>query len=452
MSGGGAAGLAWVRAGGAGADRDVAPILEGKTGALLEAAFAFPVAVHVPPATAAAGPLAVDVELRYVPTAGTLALSADVTQPGSDTVPIRCAVHYVKTAGGYRYLVRAPGAPLAGPAPLAARVDDSWAWARTPGDDRVVLRVHVGAGWRPVPDELRAAAARGPARAARGEVGAVSYAPGPLRMAGVRRRPGARSSTAKVERGSGSWPQREQRISDRPERGRGGHRRSHPAPQFPDVKRALPCPGRAGRSCATERIHLRSVYIFGTTSPRPSPPGGPPLFPRRTMADSFQKEKPPARVNLFLELPDGDATEKVELPFRTLVLGDFTGRADDTPLEDREVVDVNADNFESVMKSMDLGLDMVVPDTVRGGDNDVRVNLSIEGMDDFRPESVARQIPEVDRLVAVRNLLQDLRNRVVSMSSFRRQLEAIVTDPAQLDRLVSELGALVEDDADSDDA
>ena len=170
------------------------------------------------------------------------------------------------------------------------------------------------------------------------------------------------------------------------------------------------------------------------------------------MADSFQKEKPPARVNLFLELPDGDATEKVELPFRTLVLGDFTGRADDTPLEDREVVDVNADNFESVMKSMDLGLDMVVPDTVRGGDNDVRVNLSIEGMDDFRPESVARQIPEVDRLVAVRNLLQDLRNRVVSMSSFRRQLEAIVTDPAQLDRLVSELGALVEDDADSDDA
>ena len=168
------------------------------------------------------------------------------------------------------------------------------------------------------------------------------------------------------------------------------------------------------------------------------------------MADSFQKEKPPARVNLFLELPDGDATEKVELPFRTLVLGDFTGRVDDTPLEDREVVDVNADNFESVMKSMDLGLDVVVPDTVRGGENDLRVNLSIGGMDDFRPESVARQVPELDRLVAVRNLLQDLRNRVVSMSSFRRQLEAIVTDPAQLDRLVAELGALVEDDEVSD--
>ena len=170
------------------------------------------------------------------------------------------------------------------------------------------------------------------------------------------------------------------------------------------------------------------------------------------MADSFQKEKPPARVNLFLEVPDGDGTGKVELPFRTLVLGDFTGKADDTPLEDREVVDVNADNFESVMASMDLGLDMIVPDTIQGGDNDLRVNLSIDSMDSFRPEEVAKQVPEIDRLVAVRNLLQDLRNRVVSMSSFRRQLEGIITDPAQLDKLVEELGAMVDTDEPADDA
>lgn len=164
------------------------------------------------------------------------------------------------------------------------------------------------------------------------------------------------------------------------------------------------------------------------------------------MAESFQKEKPPSRVNLVLEVPDGDATRKTELPFRTLVLGDFTGKPDDTPLEDREVVDINADNFESVMKSMELGVDMIVPDTIRGGDNDLRVNLQIDGMDSFRPDQVARQVPEIDRLVAVRNLLQDLRNRVVSMSSFRRQLEAIVTDPEQLERLVTELSTMVDPD------
>ena len=162
-----------VQASGSGVDREVVPILEGKAAALLEAAFTFPVSVYVPPADAAeAGPLALDVELRYVPTEGTLALSAEVTQPGSDAVPIRCAIHYVRTEAGYRYLVRQPGDPLAGEAPLADRVDETWAWERTPLDgDRVVLRVHVGAGWGLIGDHLRAAASAGPAAAGRAASG-----------------------------------------------------------------------------------------------------------------------------------------------------------------------------------------------------------------------------------------------------------------------------------------
>ena len=46
------------------------------------------------------------------------------------------------------------------------------------------------------------------------------------------------------------------------------------------------------------------------------------------MSQSFQHEKPPARVNLFLEVAKGDATERVELPMRMLVVGDFTNRED----------------------------------------------------------------------------------------------------------------------------
>ena len=41
------------------------------------------------------------------------------------------------------------------------------------------------------------------------------------------------------------------------------------------------------------------------------------------MTQSFQKEKPPARVNLFLEVTQGTARKKVELPLRILVVGDF---------------------------------------------------------------------------------------------------------------------------------
>ena len=61
----------------------------------------------------------------------------------------------------------------------------------------------------------------------------------------------------------------------------------------------------------------------------------------------------------------------------------------------------------------------------------------------FSPDEVARQIPELDKLLAARNLLQDLRNRVISMGDFRRELEKVVKDEALRGRLLSELDQVV---------
>ena len=161
------------------------------------------------------------------------------------------------------------------------------------------------------------------------------------------------------------------------------------------------------------------------------------------MAQSFQKEKPPARVNLFLEVQDGGAQKKKELPLRTLVLGEYTGREDNTPLEERKPISVNKDNFESVMKSMDVQASIVVPDHLKGGDEELKVDLTFDSMKSFKPEDVARQVPALNRLLAMRNLLQDLRNRVVSTSDFRKQLEAVVKDPEALKALQADLDSLV---------
>ncbi|ARA91958.1 type VI secretion system-associated protein [Rhodothermaceae bacterium RA] len=165
------------------------------------------------------------------------------------------------------------------------------------------------------------------------------------------------------------------------------------------------------------------------------------------MSKSFQREKPPARINLFLEVQKGNAKEKVELPHRMMLMGDFKGREEETPVEDREVININKDNFDSVMKSMELELSYSVPDKLKGGDEEIPVHLKFENMNSFRPEEVARQVPQINRLVAMRNLLQDLRNRVVSLSQFRKQLEAIVQDPAQMEKLMQELDKVVKKEA-----
>lgn len=169
------------------------------------------------------------------------------------------------------------------------------------------------------------------------------------------------------------------------------------------------------------------------------------------MSQSFQHEKPPARVNLFLEVAKGDAKEKVELPMRMLVMGDFTGRADSTPLEAREVINLNKDNFGDVMRSHELRVQAAVPNTLTGQD-DIAVDLKFDSMKAFEPEAVARQVPEIARLLATRNLLQDLRNRIISAADFRKQIESVIKDDAAREQLLAELDKVVERDAAADGA
>lgn len=75
---------------------------------------------------------------------------------------------------------------------------------------------------------------------------------------------------------------------------------------------------------------------------------------------------PKERVNIRYRSASGDAREEIELPLKHVVLGDFTLRSDDRPLEERERVDINKDSFASVMSSMDLRVDANVADRLSG--------------------------------------------------------------------------------------
>lgn len=160
-------------------------------------------------------------------------------------------------------------------------------------------------------------------------------------------------------------------------------------------------------------------------------------------AESFQKEKPPARINLFLEVLKGNAKQKVELPLRLMVVGDFTQKESGVPLTDREKVNINKDNFSQVMKSSDLGVEMAVPDKLKGGDAEMKVNLKFNDLNSFNPEEVAKQVPQLARLLATRNLLQDLRNRIISINDFRKELEKVVKDKDALAKMTDELNKIV---------
>ncbi|HKJ88422.1 MAG TPA: type VI secretion system contractile sheath small subunit, partial [Gammaproteobacteria bacterium] len=96
---------------------------------------------------------------------------------------------------------------------------------------------------------------------------------------------------------------------------------------------------------------------------------------------------PKERVNIVYKPATGDATEKVELPLRVLVLGDFKKAADKRPIEEREPVQVTPDNFDEVMESMDLELSFSVPNRLTEQERgEIKVRLNPKELEDFHPD------------------------------------------------------------------
>jgi len=158
------------------------------------------------------------------------------------------------------------------------------------------------------------------------------------------------------------------------------------------------------------------------------------------MADSFQNEVPAARVNIKLDLHTGGAQKKVELPLKLLVLGDFSNREDGTPLVEKNKVSINKNNFDAVLAEYHPRTRIDVENTLAGDGSEMAVELDFTAMKDFHPEQVVRQVPELRALLAMRNLLRDLKSNLLDNATFRRELEKILKD----DRLTSSLQAELE--------
>ncbi|ELN2574361.1 type VI secretion system contractile sheath small subunit [Enterobacter kobei] len=160
------------------------------------------------------------------------------------------------------------------------------------------------------------------------------------------------------------------------------------------------------------------------------------------MSNSFQNEIPKARVNLKLDLHTGGASRKTELPLKLLVAGDFSNGAEQRPLSERQKVNINKNNMNSVLAEFSPSVSMAVENTLAGDGSEDAITLAFRDMKDFEPEHVARQIPQLKAMLAMRSLLRDLKANLMDNTAFRRELEKILLDPSLSAELRGELSAL----------
>ena len=149
---------------------------------------------------------------------------------------------------------------------------------------------------------------------------------------------------------------------------------------------------------------------------------------------------PKERVNIVYKPATGDAKEEVELPLKMMMLGDYTLREDDTPLEDRKPINIDKDNFNDVLKSQNLSLDMTVPNKLSNEEGDeMNVNIKFESLRDFEPENVIRQVDELRQLLELRDALVALKGPLGNVPNFRKVIEEVIADEDARDKLMKEL-------------
>jgi type VI secretion system protein ImpB len=152
----------------------------------------------------------------------------------------------------------------------------------------------------------------------------------------------------------------------------------------------------------------------------------------------------PPRVHVTYDVEIGDAIEIKELPFVMGVLGDFTGQPEQPlpRLRDRKFVEVNPDNFDSVLEGMKPHLAFSVENKLseESDAGQIKVDLHFKSMDDFEPEQVARQVKPLRELLELRTRLSDLRGSLQGNDKLEEVLMEAVSNTEKLDKLKKEMG------------
>jgi len=149
---------------------------------------------------------------------------------------------------------------------------------------------------------------------------------------------------------------------------------------------------------------------------------------------------PKERINIKYRSESGGATESVELPLKSLVIGDFTLREDERSIEERKPINIDKENFNDVLRNHKVGVEMSVPNHFsEESDAELSVSLNFETMRDFEPASIANQVPELNSLMQLREALVSLKGPLGNVPAFRKAIESILTDEAQRDKFLSEL-------------
>jgi type VI secretion system protein ImpB len=162
---------------------------------------------------------------------------------------------------------------------------------------------------------------------------------------------------------------------------------------------------------------------------------------KQSLQHKIDKVRAP-RVHITYDVEIGGASEMKEIPFVVGVLADLSGRPEEPlpKLKDRKFVEIDRDNFNSVLAAMRPRVAFQVDNVLAGEDAKLAVELRFTSLDDFSPEQVIRQIDPLRKLVDTRRRLSDLLNKLDGNDKLDELLQEAISSTEALQKLGEQAG------------
>ncbi|MFS2222871.1 type VI secretion system contractile sheath small subunit [Pantoea sp. B65] len=142
------------------------------------------------------------------------------------------------------------------------------------------------------------------------------------------------------------------------------------------------------------------------------------------------------RVQIEYDVEVYGAERKIQLPFVMGVISDLAGRSGgELPaLDQRKFVDIDSDNFDERMKSLQPRVVFQTENTL-GGEGQLHIDLTFNSLDDFSPDAVARNVTALSHLLDARTQLSNLLSYMDGKNGAEQLIANILQDAECLKRL-----------------
>ncbi|MFH1197530.1 MAG: type VI secretion system contractile sheath small subunit [bacterium] len=145
-------------------------------------------------------------------------------------------------------------------------------------------------------------------------------------------------------------------------------------------------------------------------------------------------------------LPSSDAKESVELDYRMLITGDFSKSEPGSQgmLRDRRIRTISKrGDFKEVLKDIHPTIKLNVANKLSDDpEAQMDVKLDFQDMKDFHPDEIVKKVEPLQKLLAARERLKQLKLAVLKDVNLKKAIEGVLKEGGgSIDELMSKLAA-----------